>query len=348
MLKLGLVGMGKMGMAHAGWIEHNKDMELVAVCDSNPAREQFLRQKYDTEFFTDYDQFLKYGPMDIIVVVTTNDAHERLTVQALASGRDVIVEKPMSLTFESARRMVQTAEKNGRRIFVHQSSRWDRDFLLIEEVIASGKIGDLLMIQSKVMLCDAGWPSWGIDGMKNPWRIKAAYGGGMLFDWGPHLVDQMLHLCGDPIGVFGQLQRGIWSKDVDDYFFAVFPYRNGMQFQIEVSNNSTLDMNRWFVIGTKGTFIVKGMHEPIWAKAELAYTSQNGKKVHEWLELEGVNESGMEGGFYDDLIPYLNHQTNDFITMDQAAKVIKVLEQIRLSDGERRFITFEEEADDQR
>lgn len=342
MLRLGIVGMGKMGMAHAGWISKNPAMELVAVCDSNPAREQWLRQKYETAFYTDYNLFLNDNLMDIVVVVTTNDVHEQLTLQALASGRDVIVEKPMSLTYESARRMVQAAEKQGLRIFVHQSSRWDRDYLLLKDVIASGKIGDVLMIQSKVMLCDTGWPSWGIDGMENPWRIKAAYGGGMLFDWGPHLVDQMLQLNCEPIGVFGQMQRGVWSKDVEDYFFAVFPCENGVQFQIEVSNNSTLVMNRWFVIGTKGTFAVKGGYEPVWAEADLAYTGKDGKKQHEWLKLEGVNESGMEGGFYDDLVPYLNAEKQDFVTMDQAARVIKVLEQIKKSSNEQRFISFGE------
>lgn len=337
----GIIGLGKMGMAHAGWISGNPEMKLVAVCEKNEARVTELKKQFDVPFYTDADEFMKTDGLDFVVVVTTNEVHELMTVKALEAGKNVIVEKPMSLSFESAQRMVRAAEKAGRQIFVHQSSRWDRDYLLVREAIASGRLGEILCIQSKVMLCDIGWPSWGIEGMSNPWRIKAQYGGGMLFDWGPHLVDQMLQLMGkDPSSVFGMLQKGVWSKEVDDYFFAMLRFESGTVCQIEASNNSMLDMPRWFVIGTKGTLTVKGRHDPVWNEAELACENASGRKEIQRIELLGVCESGMEGGFYQDLLPYLNGEKKEFVLMADAAKVVKVLELIKKSSDENRIIDF--------
>lgn len=342
MLSMAIVGMGKMAAEHAKWIDENKDMKLTAICEKNVKRHTEIKEKYGVDVYSDIDSLLSSEKdLDFAVIVTTNEVHEELTIKALESGANVIVEKPMTLTYESTKRMVAAAEKNKKHLFVHQSSRWDREYLLIKETINSGKIGDILAIQSKVMLCDEGWPSWGIDGMANPWRIKAKYGGGMLLDWGPHLVDQMLQLMGeDPIGVYGVLQSGIWSSEVDDHFFAFLKFEGNILCQIEASNNGRIDMPRWYVIGTKGTIAVKGKAEPFWDEVEINYIKDDGKKEIEKIKLVGVCESGLEGGFYEDLVPYLNGKKKDFVSMHEAAKVVKVLEMIKKSSEENRFVEF--------
>ncbi|MBM3705807.1 MAG: Gfo/Idh/MocA family oxidoreductase, partial [Actinobacteria bacterium] len=219
MLKMGIIGMGKMAAAHVGWIMANKEMKLVAICEKNKERHEELKKIYNVPVFFDADEFLRLDGLDMAVIVTTNDVHEILTIKALDAGKDVIVEKPMSINYESTLRMIKAAEKNKKQIFVHQSSRWDRDFLHIKEIISQGLIGEILVLKTFVMYCDQGWPSWGIDGMENPWRIKKEFYGGMLLDWGPHLVDQTLQIMGkDPESVYGILQCALWSKEVDDHF----------------------------------------------------------------------------------------------------------------------------------
>ena len=219
MLRMGIIGMGKMAREHAIWIAENKEMKLTAICEKNAARKEQIENQYNVPVFSNIEEFLKIKDLDMVVIVATNEAHEELTIKSLNSGRDVIVEKPMSVNYESTLQMIKAAEKNKKQIFVHQSSRWDRDFLFIKDVVKSGLIGDILVLKTKVMFCDEGWPSWGIDGMANPWRIKAKYYGGLLLDWGPHLVDQTLQLMGkDPVSVFGILQSAVWSNEVDDHF----------------------------------------------------------------------------------------------------------------------------------
>jgi predicted dehydrogenase len=113
------------------------------------------------EVYHDVDDFLSIDKLVFVVITTTNDVHAELTIRALEKKKNVIVEKPMSVDYECVLRMIKAAEQNKKHLFVHQSSRWDRDFLLLREIKKSGFIGDFIDVQSRVILCDAFWPSWG-------------------------------------------------------------------------------------------------------------------------------------------------------------------------------------------
>lgn len=339
MLKMGIIGLGKMGEFHANWMIPENKLQLVAACERNPERIEQLKEKYQINMYTNVNDFLsKEKDLDFAVIVTTHESHEALTVECLNAGVNVIVEKPMTMTYESAKRMVAAAEKNQKHLFVHQSSRWDREFICLQDTIKSGKLGKILQIESKATFCDEGWPQWGVEGAANPWRVKAKYGGGMLFDWGPHLVDQILLLMGkEPKGIFGVLQSGVWSKEVDDYFFAALDY-DDVLCKIECSNNARIPAPRWHVIGSKGTFFVEGKEEPFWGNVTISYTKDNGEQIVENLTLVDVKESGIEGGFYRDLVPYLEGKIPSFVSMYEASNVVKILELIKKSSEEGRYV----------
>ena len=112
--------------------------------------------------------------------------------------------------------------------------------------------------------------------------------------------------------------------------------------QIECSNNARLPAPRWYVIGTKGSFLVHGKKEPIWGQVEIYYEDEGGEETHERIELIDVCESGIEGGFYRDLVPFLNGEKETFVSMYEASRVVKILELIKKSSEEKRFIPFDE------
>ncbi len=341
MLRMAIIGMGKMAMEHARWITENKDMELAAICEKNTSRHGEIREKYSVDVYEKVSDLISGEKLDFAVIVTTNPSHEEIAVEVLNAGISAIVEKPMTLTYQSAKRMIDAAEKNKKHLFVHHSSRWDRDYLKVKEYIDSGVIGDLLMIQSKALFCDEFWPSWGIDGMANPWRIKAKYGGGLLFDWGPHLVDQILQIMGkDPVEIYGFLQSGLWAKEVDDHFLALLKFENNIMAQIEVSNNGRISLPRWHVIGTRGTIMVPGKSEPFWDEVQLDYINKSGNKETVKTGLTGITESGLEGGFYSELVPYIEGKINKFVSMHDSANVVRVLETIKRSSEEGRLLDF--------
>lgn len=341
MLSFAIIGMGKMAQEHAKWIIENDEMELVGICEKNTERHDDIKEKYNVEVYSDVENLLKEKKLDFAVITTTNEVHEPISIQCLDNGVNVIVEKPMTMTYKSAQKMIKAAEENKKHLLVHQSSRWDRDYLLVKKYIEEGLIGDLLSIQSKAMFCDEFWPSWGIDGMSNPWRVKEKFGGGLLYDWGPHLVDQALQIMKkDPIGVFGILQNAVWSKEVDDHFLAILKFEDNVIVQIEVSNNGRITLPRWYVIGTKGTIIVPGKSEPFWDEVELNYVDGSGKKEIIKTKLVDIMESGLEGGFYAELIPFLNGKNKNFVSMHDVAKEIKVLEMIKESSDSGGFISY--------
>ena len=343
MLKMGIIGMGKMAEFHAGWMTAKNQLELAAICEKNEKRIPDLQQKYSVPVISDVDQFLAQPDLDFVVITTTNEVHADLAIKAMQHGKNVIVEKPMAMDYASTVRMLQTAEKTKKHLFVHQSARWDRDFLLLKDILKSGLLGDLLLIKQHVMLCDEGWPAWGIDGMANPWRIKARFGGGMLYDWGPHLIDWTMQLTGkDPQSVFCILQSGVWGKEADDYCLGVMRFDNDLVCQFEASNNARLPVDRFYVVGARGTFLVKGKSIPVWDEAEMTYLNNNGEEIHQKWELVGAQESGIEGGFYRDLVPYLNGEKSEFVSMYEASKVIKVLELMQISNREKRVVQWNE------
>ena len=99
------------------------NMQLVAACEKNPKRVEELKKKYDFNIYTDVDEMLqKEKELDFVVIVTTHESHEALTVKCLNAGKNVIVEEPMTMTYDSAMRMVGGGGKNKKHLFVHQSS----------------------------------------------------------------------------------------------------------------------------------------------------------------------------------------------------------------------------------
>ena len=235
--------------------------------------------------------------------------------------------------------MIEVATKFKKYLFVHLNRRWDNDFLLIKSYIDSQILGNILSIQSKVMLCDEGWPGWGAEGMKNPWRIKSAFGGGILLDWGTHLIDQVLVLTGkDPLTVYGFMQKGVWSGEVEDYFYAALKFDNELLCQIEVSNNSVITLPRWYIIGTNGTLEVKGNSVPVWDEIAIKYKNSFGIQEYHNIKLQGISE--ISNGFYDDLALYLKGEKDKFITMYDASKVIKVIDAIRDSSTLNKLVNL--------
>ena len=341
MLNMGIIGFGSMGEVHAGWINKNKDLKLVAVSKKVEERLEEIKNRFGIEVYLENSKLLSRSDIDYIVIATTNETHEELTIEAFRSGKNVIVEKPMSISYKSTLRMIDAAKKYKKKLFVYQSQRWDRDFLFIKEKIESKILGDISLIEANTLEYGKRWACGGIHGMENPWRIKAEYGGGILFDWGPHLVDHMLQIMKkDPIGVYGVLQNGTWSSEVDDFFFAVIKFEDNVICQIRAFSNCTIPSPRWFIVGKRGTLMVKGSLNSLWDEAEINYVKSNGQKEIQKIKMVDHPGAGSSSGFYDNFVKYVKGEINEFVDMYEGSKVIKILEMIKKSSIENRSISF--------
>ena len=264
-LKVAVVGYGGQGAWHCVQIQKSDVVSLVGTYDIKENRREAAKSNGIFVYSSNEAMFAD-NDVDIVVVATPNDIHEQLVVDALNAGKNVICEKPVALTVESFDRMVEAAEKNGKILSVHQNRRWDVDYLGVKSVIESGSIGDVIRIESRIH---------GSRGIPSDWRCEKASGGGMILDWGVHLIDQMLQLIPDRITSVNCVNTHITNKEVDDGFRLNLLFEGGKSAYIEVGTYNFLPMPRFYMQCSGGSL----------------YLSDWTKKVHvakltRWIEKE--------------------------------------------------------------
>ena len=142
----------------------------------------------DVVVVPDVDALLAWHDVDLVVIAAPNDQHTPLARTALRAGRHVVVDKPFTLSLAEARELRDLAAETGRVLRVFQNRRFDSDFLGVAELVRSGRLGDVVHLESRI---DRFRPT-----VRDRWREAAVPGGGIWFDLGPHLVDQALLLFG--------------------------------------------------------------------------------------------------------------------------------------------------------
>ena len=202
--------------------------------------------------------------------------------------------------------------------------------------MAEGLLGSVYRIESRRASFSSGWAGWGAQGMDNPWRLKRKFGGGMLNDWAPHLVDQVLMLAAVPpclrVGVVGR--EGLDGRGGRSLLGGAC-FRNGLSCRIEASNNHRIPLPRWTVVGTRGTLLVRGEAVDSWQQAELA-TEFNGVPEVRHYDISG---SELTDAFYDAFAEAVRSSKELPITRDQVLAVMETIDLIRQSAAQGRSVT---------
>lgn len=251
MKKVAVIGYGGQGAWHCSQIEKSDVVSLKGIYDIKEERCEAARQNgiftypSNEAIFADDD-------LDIIVVATPNDIHEELVVAALNSGKNVICEKPVALSVESFDNMVSAAEKNGKLLSVHQNRRFDVDYLGVKGVIESEEIGEVIRIESRIH---------GSRGIPSDWRCIKKYGGGMILDWGVHLIDQMLTLITEKVVGVNCICSHITNDEVDDGFLLELFFESGKTAHIEVGTYNFIGLPRFYMLCKNGSMVLSDWRE---------------------------------------------------------------------------------------
>ena len=144
--------------------------------------------------------------------------------------------------------MVKAAEDNGVIFSVHQNRRWDVDFLAIKSLIESGEIGETLNVESRIH---------GSRGIPSDWRCHKPEGGGMILDWGVHLIDQMLKLIPEKIVKIYCENTYITTSEVDDGFNLRLTFESGKHATIEVGTYNFIAMPRFYMQAKGGSALIE-------------------------------------------------------------------------------------------
>lgn len=242
-VKIGVIGFGWMAFYHYQHIiPKNEGIEMAAAYDIDPRRLDFAKELGLTAY-SDLDAFLKDDSFHTVLVATPNDRHSEMAVAALRAGKNVICEKPATLSAAELEEVIRVSRECGRVFTVHQNRRRDCDFLSVRQALADGMVGKPFFIETRVQ---------GSNGIPGDWRRVRESGGGMLYDWGVHLIDQLLQLIDSPVTEI-YAQMFCVKYDVDDNLKVLFRFENGVCAQMEVMTDCFQPLPRWHVLGEDGT-----------------------------------------------------------------------------------------------
>ena len=239
-----IIGYGGMGRWHTLRILENDVVILRGIYDINPLRSE-LAQSRGIYAYPSFEAVLEDPAAEILVLAVPNELHKPLAIRALEAGKHVISEKPVALSSEELAEMIAASEKNGRIFTVHQNRRWDEDYLVMERLYRSGELGQVFEVESRVQ---------GSHGIPGDWRGKKEHGGGMILDWGVHLIDQMVRIVYDKKieRVYCRCEH-ITNHEVDDGFHLDLYFEDSVTARIEVGTSNFISLPRFYMRGTNGS-----------------------------------------------------------------------------------------------
>ena len=249
-MKIAIIGFGGMAGHHNKYIiprlnesDYKEKLEIAGIYDISEERKEFAKS-LGLHCFNSPEEIYNDESIEIVLVTTPNDLHLPYVTEALKRNKHVICEKPLGLSSKEVKKMYQEAKKANKVFEVHQNRRWDDDYLTIKNIFDNKTIGDVYQIESRVM---------GSNGIPGAWRKVFAQGGGMMLDWGVHLIDQMLQMIHGKITSIYCNYSYQAKEEVDDGFDLQVKFDNGILYKIIVDTNCFNELPRWQVYGTEGT-----------------------------------------------------------------------------------------------
>ncbi len=246
-IKVGILGLGRIGLGgHAGEMSKFPEMfEIVAGCDYDYTRRQNLPEYFkNARIYERLDDMLADPEIDMITVATRNTDHVPHGIAIIQAGKYAVVEKPIAVSYAQALELKIAAERYPGKLFLRHNRRFEPAFNEVKKIVESGILGRVYAVKVHRH-----------PGMARrfDWQTTGACFGGLLNNWGPHLVDQALQLLGAPVkDLWADLQHALAAGTADDYFKIMFRGENGRVADVEVSGNTTLPGLLYYAEGNRG------------------------------------------------------------------------------------------------
>jgi len=243
-IRAGVIGFGLGGKVfHAPFINAVPGLELAAIVQRK-GDEAAVAYPSAKIYRTAEDLFADKS-IQLIAVTTPNATHFELARAALLAGKHVVIDKPLTATSQEALELIALAKKQGVILSAFHNRRWDADFKTVKQILASGELGRLVRFESHF---DRFRPL-----PRTGWKDSANDANGMLFDLGPHLVDQALALFGRPKSVTASVRRDRDVTQVEDAFDITLHY-DGLLACMSASMLACDPSARFLLHGTLGSF----------------------------------------------------------------------------------------------
>lgn len=337
---VGLIGFGLAGRAfHAPVIRAVPGLKLLAILQRSGSE---AAETYpDVRLVRSLDELLAIREIRLVVIATPNDSHAELAKRCLAAGREVVIDKPFATTVQEAVSVAQFAREHKRLITVYQNRRFDSDFGLVQNLLAQGRLGRIVRFETNY---DRFRPQL----KPGAWREKPSPGAGILFDLGPHLIDQALVLFGVPEAIAADVRLERDKAATDDAFDIAFHYSGGLRAVLRSTMLAAAPRPRFRIYGTEASFVKHSFdgQENQLRRGMIPTTTPWGLEPEEdW----GVIARPAGEGFVQERLPSANCDYRDYyknvrdailgtaplaVTPEQALNVMQVLELARESSAQ--------------
>jgi predicted dehydrogenase len=325
-IKTAVIGYGfSAKIFHLPFITNMSEFNLVAISSSQ--RDAVAKDWPSAEHFSSAETLMAQSDAELIIITAPNDVHFALAKLALENNKHVILEKPFVTNSPDGETLIALANKKHKLLSVFQNRRYDGDFLTVQKLIREERLGKIKVFEAHF---DRFRPE-----VRQRWREQASDGGGILFDLGPHLIDQAVQLFGMPQAVKAQCRIIREGGTTVDYFNLVLHYSD----KIAVLHADMLNAapNRRFAIqGSKGTFQKFGL-DPQESQLIQGLTPQNSSWAYEDPSQYGhiYNEDGAQlviterGGYqqyFKATADAIRNHAPHPVTAEQALDSIRLIE----------------------
>lgn len=259
-IKVGVVGYGgafNMGKAHLSEMQ-SAGMEPLAVAEVDKSRLDVAAKDFPgIECYESVDAMLKKSAVDLLAIITPHNTHADIALRCLKAGRHVVCEKPFAITTSECDAMIREAKKRGLVLSTYHNRHWDGCIMeAVKRIRNDGEIGEVFRVEAH--MGRFGKPGdW--------WRSSKSISGGILYDWGVHLLEYVLQIVdSEVVEVTGFAKKGVWAGQVkwgkdtnEDEGNAIVRFKNGVMLNLTITS---LDANPKKGIveftGTKGSYVM--------------------------------------------------------------------------------------------
>jgi predicted dehydrogenase len=345
--KIGIIGFGGMGNWHRETIENIDGLSVAGIYDICDKRIDYAKE-CGINTYDSMEELLADENIDLVLVATPNDLHNPIAKKAMRAGKHVVSEKPVTLNSTDLQEMIDVSKETGMLFTVHQNRRWDEDFLTIKKILDEQKLGEVFRIESRVH---------GSRGIPGDWRQEKEHGGGMVLDWGVHLLDQVLLMMGETkLKKVYATTTNVTNTMVDDGFTAILYFETGLEVLVEVGTSNFISLPRWYMLGQNGTAIIEdwnltgrivratGKNEkdvvPVRTAAGLTKTMAPRRDDTIITEELDIVKSDIRD-FYKNVMSTIEQKEEINVKLPEVMRVMKLMEAIFTSAETRQVVEFE-------
>jgi len=250
-IRVGVIGFGLAGrIFHTAVVAATPGLELAVIVQRSG--DEAAKAYPGVKIARSIEEMLEDATIRLVVVGTPSYSHFEIAEQCLRAGRNVVIDKPFTLTSDEARRLIELARERKLLVTAYQNRRWDGDFVTLKQVLASGELGRIVSYESH-------FDRYRAEPKLDVWRESGGPGGGILFDLGPHLIDQATTLFGDPASVFADVRIDRETSVTDDAFDVQLKFSSGVTALLRSTLTACKAGPRFVVHGTLGSFVKWGL-----------------------------------------------------------------------------------------